>query len=145
MSHRTFADVTVGETIDCGTTTVTADEIVTFAKRYDPLPMHTDPAAAADSPFGGLIASGVHTWALTQPLVVEHFYADSDLVAAGLIEEVRLPRPVRPDDELHVTLTIEGKRVSESNPRRGVITKRRLATVDAEPVLDMRNNTIWER
>ena len=96
MSHRTYEDVTVGETIDCGTTTVTADEIVTFAKRYDPLPMHTDPAAAADSPFGGLIASGVHTWALTQPLVVEHFYADSDLVAAGLIEEVRLPRPAGP-------------------------------------------------
>lgn len=145
MSHRTFADVTVGETIDCGTTSVTREEILDFGRTYDPLAIHTDPEAAADSPFGGLIASGIHTFALTQPLVIQHFYGDSDFIVAGSIDELRLPAPVRPDDTLYVTLNVEDKRVSESNDRRGIITMRRLATVDSQPVFEMQNNTIWER
>lgn len=144
MSQRTFADVTVGETIDCGTGSVTAEEIVEFGERFDPLPIHTDPEAAADSPFGGLIASGIHTFALTQPPVVEGFYADSDLVAAGHIEAFRLPTPVRPGDTLEVTLEVRDKR-DAGRSDRGVVVTRRTATVDGETVLSLRNRTVWER
>lgn len=145
MTHRTYADVTVGERIDCGTTSVTDAGIIDFARQFDPLGIHVDPDAAAASHFGGLIASSIHTFALTQPPVVEHFYADSDLVAAANIEEFRLPNPVRPGDTLSVTLDIEKKRPSGRNERRGVVTTRRRATVDDRPVLDLRNHTVWER
>ncbi len=145
MSYRTYADVTVGNRIDCGTNSVSESDITEFAAEFDPLAMHTDPTAATESPFGGLIASGIHTFALTQPPVVEHFYADSALVAAGHIEEFRLPSPVRPGDTLAVSLTVEEKRPSEGNDRRGVVTTRRHATVDDRTVLDLRNHTIWER
>ncbi|QLD87202.1 MaoC family dehydratase N-terminal domain-containing protein [Natronomonas halophila] len=143
MSHRTFEDLTVGETIDCGTTTVTREDIVSFGGEFDPLDIHTDPEAAADSPFGGLIASGIHTFALTQPLVVEAFYDDSDLVAARHIDDVRLPAPVRPGDTLHVELEILGTDVTEGG--KGLVTTRRTATVDGDTVFDMRNETVWSR
>ena len=143
MANRTFDDVTVGETIDCGTTTVSRDDVLSFAREFDPLAMHADPDAAADSPFGGLIASGIHTFALTQPRVVEHFYGDSDLVAAKHIQDVRLPAPVRPGDALHVELEVLEKAVSENG--RGLVTTRRTARVDGDLVFEMRNCTVWER
>jgi acyl dehydratase len=145
MSHRTYADVTVGEQIDCGTTAVSEADIVRFAEEFDPLGIHVDRDAAAASHFGGLIASSIHTFALTQPPVVEHFYGNSDLIAAGHIEEFRLPAPVRPGDTLAVSLTVEDKRHSERTDDRGVVTTRRRATVDGQTVLDLRNQTIWER
>jgi acyl dehydratase len=145
MPHRTYADIPVGEHIDCGTTSVSEDDIVDFAERFDPLGIHVDPDVAAASHFGGLIASSIHTFALTQPPVVEHFYTESDLVAAANIEEFRLPNPVRPGDTLSVTLDIEDKRPSERNDHRGVVTTRRRATVDGRAVLTLRNHTVWER
>jgi acyl dehydratase len=145
MSHRTFEGLTVGETIDCGTRSVSREEIVAFAEEYDPLGIHTDEAAAADSPFGDIIASGIHTFALTQRPVVEHFYGDSDLVAAGHIEEMRLPAPLRPGDTLHVTLEIADKRHSKRNEQRGIVTTNREATVDGEVVFALVNRTIWTR
>lgn len=145
MGHREFADVTVGETIDCGTNTTTREEIIEFGERFDPLVIHTDPEGAADSLFGDVIASGLHTFALTQPPVVEHFYGNSDLIASGHMEELRLPAPVYGGDTLTVTLTIEDKRDSSRNDRRGVVTTRREATVDGETVFSLRNHTIWER
>ena len=139
---RTFQDVTVGETVDCGTVSVDRESILAFAREFDPLAMHADPEAAVDSPFGGLIASGIHTFALTQRPVVEAFYGDSDLVAARHIEEVRLPAPVRPGDTLRVELEVLDKEVPESG--RGLVTTRRTATVDDETVFEMRNRTVWE-
>ena len=143
MGHRRFDDVTVGETIDCGTATVTREEILSFAREFDPLAMHADPEAAADSPFGGLIASGIHTFALTQPRVDECFYGASGLVAAEHIQDVRLPAPVRPGDTLHVELEVLEKEVSEQG--RGLVITRRTATVDDALVFEMRNETVWER
>ena len=145
MSFRTFDDVIVGETIDCGTNSVTREEIVTFGEKYDPLTIHTDPEAAADSAFGDVIASGSHTLALTQAPTVEHFYADSDIVAAGHIEDLRFPAPLRPGDTIRVTLEIEDKRLSETRDDRGVVTARRTATVEGDLVLSLRNHTVWER
>ena len=143
MGHRTFDDVTEGETVDCGTTTVSREEVLSFAREFDPLAMHADPAAAEDSPFEGLIASGVHTFALTQRRVVECFYGDSDLVAARHIEDVRLPSPVRPGDTLAVELEVLDTAVSGDG--RGLVTTRRTARVDGELVFEMRNETVWDR
>ena len=144
MSHRVFTDITVGETINCGTISVTRKEIIDYATTHDPLTIHTDPKRAADSLFGDIVASGLHTFALTQPLTVEHFYGDSDLIASVQIDNLRFPTPVYPDDTLSVLLRIEDKRVSENNDRRGILTTHRTATVDGETVLSLQNNTIWE-
>jgi acyl dehydratase len=145
MNTRRFADVTVGETIDCGTTSVTREEIVEFGERFDPLDIHTGPDRPADSPFDDVIASGIHTFALTQPPVVRHFYGDSDLVASGHIEELRLPAPVYPGATLAVSITPEAKRNSTQNDRRGVVTTRRTATADGETVLSLLNHTVWKQ
>jgi acyl dehydratase len=100
VAHRTFGGVTVDESIDRGTVTVDREELLGFGGRYDPLASHTDPAAAAEPPFGGIVASGIHTFVLTQPPVVEALYVDSDVIAAGRVESLRFPAPVRPDDTL---------------------------------------------
>ena len=145
MAHRTFAGVTVGESIDHGTVTVDREEILGFGGRYDPLAIHTDPAAAAESPFGGIVASGIHTFALTQPPVVEAVHGDSDVIAAGHVESLRFPAPVRSDGTLAVELEILDERPSAGNDARGVVTARRTATVGDEVVLEMRNETVWAR
>lgn len=142
---RRFDDVTPGDAIDCGTTSVSREEILEFGDRYDPLAIHTDPEVAAESPFGGLIASGIQTFALTQPPAVEAFYGDSAMIASGGIEKLRFPAPVRPDDTLAVSLDVLDTRISDRNDGRGVVTTRRTATVDGETVLELRNDTIWER
>lgn len=145
MSHRTFADLTEGAVVDCGTRTVTREEILAFGREHDPLAIHTDPEAAAASPFGGLIASGIHTFALTQPPVVERLYGDSDIIASRGIDDLRFPAPVRPGDTLHVTVEIEDKRNSSSDPGRGHLTTHRRATVEDDLVLSLRNRTVWRR
>lgn len=117
--------------------------MLSFARDFDPLAMHADPEAAESSPFGGLIAIGIHTFALTQPRVVEHFYADSDLVAAKRIRDFRLPAPVRPGDTLHVELEILEKSVTANG--RGLVTTHRTATVEDDMVFEMYNETVWER
>lgn len=158
---RLFEDLAEGQVYDCGTRSVSADEVVSFAEQFDPLAMHTDPERAAEGPFGGLIASGIHTFALSQSAAVEGFYADSALVASVGMEELRLPAPLRPDEEMAVEIEVLGCRPSEGDPSRGVVTTRRTATVGVDgasesergdgpaetgkTVLDITNHTVWRR
>jgi acyl dehydratase len=88
-------DLAVGQRFELGSYTITEGEIVGFAKRYDPVPIHTDKEAAAKGPYGGLIASGFNTLAIYQRLIVEAVCTQ----VAGIVGrsfEVRLFRPVRP-------------------------------------------------
>jgi acyl dehydratase len=118
---RYFEDYPAGLVVDCGTFTIDEAELIEFAKVYDPQPFHTDPVAAEDGPFGGLIASGWQTIAKSMRLLVEHFVSpESGLGAAG-VDEVRWPRPVRPGDTLHVRATVLEARRSNSKPDRGIV------------------------
>ena len=118
---RYFEDYPPGLVVDCGTFTIGEAELIDFAKEYDPQPFHTDPVAAKDGPYGGLIASGWQTIAKTMRLLVEHFVSpESGLGAAG-VDEVRWPRPVRPGDTLHVRATVLEARRSNSKPDRGIV------------------------
>src|SRR6202007_3273097 len=74
---RFLEDFRVGDAVELGPVTVTADEIVEFASRYDPQPFHVDPVAARQSPFGGLVASGWHTTALFMGMFVRAVLLDS--------------------------------------------------------------------
>lgn len=117
-----FEDVEVGAEIDCGSRTVTEREIVEFAEQFDPLAMHTDPEAAEDGPYGGLIASGYHTLAMTVGLLVEESRGDRAVIAGLEIDNVTWHRPVRPGDTISPTLTVVDKRASEGNPGTGVVS-----------------------
>jgi acyl dehydratase len=77
MSKRYFEDIKLGEMPETGTYAVSKAEIMEFAEQYDAQPFHVNPEAAAQSPFGGLIASGLHTMAITQRLSVDGLYSDA--------------------------------------------------------------------
>lgn len=133
---RSFDDLAAGETIDLGATTVTEDEILAFARDFDPQPFHVDPDAAAGSPYGGLIASGWHTCALFMRLLATGFLNDTVSYGSPGIDELRWPRPVRPGDTLSGTFEILEARPSASRPDRGILRSRgTLTNQDGEPVL----------
>ncbi|MBN9554937.1 MAG: MaoC family dehydratase [Alphaproteobacteria bacterium] len=100
---------------------MTADAIKSFARDYDPQPFHTDDAAAQDSFFCGLAASGWHTAAVTMRLQIE----SGPPIAGGMIGaggEIAWPMPTRPGDVLHVESEITEVAPSKSRPERGFAT-----------------------
>jgi acyl dehydratase len=118
---RYFDDYLPGATYDCGSFSVSEDEIVSFAEQFDPQPFHVDPGAAARGPFGGLVASGWHTAALVMRQLVDHYLsAEASLGSPGL-DEIRWPNPVRPGDTLRVRATVMEARRSLSKPDRGIM------------------------
>jgi acyl dehydratase len=118
---RYFEDYALGSMYECGTFDIDQASIIAFAKEFDPQPFHVDPAAAAAGPFGGLIASGWHTAALTMRLLVENYLsAEASLGGAGA-DEIRWPYPVRPGDTLRVRATVVESRKSLSRRDRGIV------------------------
>jgi acyl dehydratase len=113
-------DLEAGRRFLSGTHTVDAAELEAFARRFDPQPFHLDEAAARESVFGGLVASGWHTAAISMRLQV-----DGGLpIAGGIVGvggEISWPSPVRPGDVLHVESEILEVRPSRSRPDRGVV------------------------
>ena len=130
-AERWFEDYHVGMVDEFGEVSVTADEIVAFARRYDPQPMHT----VANE----LIASGWHTAAMVMRLFVEHYLSKVATLPAPGIDELRWLRPVRPGDVLRVRVTVVEARQSRSKPDRGLV--RSLVEVlnqDGEVVMSQR-------
>jgi acyl dehydratase len=116
-----FEDMEVGSEIDCGEHTFTREEIVEFAGQFDPQPFHIDDAAAAASPFGGLIASGWHTCSVMMGLLVRNAFKDSTSMGSPGIDEIRWLKPVRVGDTIRMRNKVLGKRVSQSKPDRGLV------------------------
>ncbi|NUC71490.1 MaoC family dehydratase [Haloterrigena sp. SYSU A558-1] len=119
-----YEDIEVGETQEFGEYTVTKEEILEFAERYDPQPFHTDEEAAAESAFGELVASGWHTASICMRLLVDGSIRDQASMGARGVDELRWNRPVRPGDTLSVRTEVVDKRVSESDPERGYVDSR---------------------
>ncbi|HEX8232865.1 MAG TPA: MaoC family dehydratase [Caulobacteraceae bacterium] len=99
------------------------DEIVAFARRFDPQPFHTDPQAARDTFFGRLVASGWHTAAITMRLMVDAMPFQGGLIGAGC-DRLLWPRPVLPGDRLHVRCEVLEMRPSGSRPDQGLVKVR---------------------
>jgi acyl dehydratase len=110
-------DLAVGQRFLSRTHMLTVDEIKTFATAYDPQPFHLDEAAAKDTFFAGLAASGWHTAALTMRLVVESVPLAGGVIGAG--GELRWPNPTRPGDILQVESEVLELTPSRSRPDRG--------------------------
>jgi acyl dehydratase len=121
IDERYFEDYKVGSTYEYGTVAVDEAETIAFARKFDPQPIHIDPVAAADGPFGGLIASGWHTASLMMRLFVDHYLSSVASLASPGIDELRWLKPVRPGDQLRIRVTVTEARVSRSKPDRGVV------------------------
>jgi acyl dehydratase len=118
---RYFDDYAPGTTYDCGSVSVSQDEIVSFAKEFDPQPIHADPEAAARGPYGGLIASGWHTLGLVVRQLVENYLSVEASLGGPGADEIRWPCPVRPGDTLRVRAAVLEARKSLSKPDRGIV------------------------
>ncbi|MFT7649439.1 MAG: acyl dehydratase [Candidatus Poriferisodalaceae bacterium] len=116
--ERFFEDFSVGEVFELGSVVMDEVEMVEFAHKYDPQAFHTDPVAAAESPYGGLIASGWLTGSLAMRLLADGFLGETSLGAAG-IDELRWSAPVRAGDRLQLRVTVMERRESGSMPDRG--------------------------
>ncbi len=139
-----FEDIAVGDTDEFGTYDVTEAEILEFAGKYDPQPFHTDPEAAAETIYGGLVASGWHTCAMTMRLLVDGHFDDSAAMGARGVEELRFPRPVRPGDSLRVRTEVLEK--SADTADRGTVRVRsETVTDDDELVLSMISEVMYAR
>lgn len=119
MAKRYLEDLQIGEKWTSAPITVGTDEIIEFGLRFDPQPFHTDPEAAASSPFGGLVASGWHLAALAMRLCVEaRSFGDLPVVGIG-VDELRWLAPVRPGDVLVVERTLVAIILPPDKPKRG--------------------------
>jgi acyl dehydratase len=123
-----FEDFHPGQEIDLGTRSVTEEEIIAFARQFDPQPFHIDHDAAAGSIFGGVIASGWHTCSMMMRMVVDGLMARSASMGSPGVDSVRWLRPVRPGDTLHVRYLTQDVRASNSRPDRGVVWSKWVAT-----------------
>ena len=117
-----FEDLTLGRVFELGAVEVSADEIIEFATRFDPQPFHIDPVAAADTMFGGIIASGWHTCSMCMRLLVDGLLSGSTSLGSPGMEQIRWLAPVRPGDRLTARSTVEDARPSSSKPDRGTVT-----------------------
>ncbi len=120
-TDRYFEDYRVGAVHEYGYETITEQEIVDFARLYDPQPIHTDVEFAGTGPFEGLIASGVHTLALLMRMFVSQYLSNVASLASPGVDELRWPRPVRPGDSMWMRATVLEARRSQSKPDRGLV------------------------
>ena len=135
---RYFEDYIPGSVYEFGSMRVEEAEMIEFARRYDPQAFHVDREAARKSAFGGLIASGWFTAALTMRLLIDHYVSRVASMGSPTAGEVRWLKPVRPGDVISLRVEILEARRSESKPDRGIVR----ASVD---VLNQHREVVMQR
>lgn len=116
-----FEDFFVGQEVPLGSRLVTEEEIIAFARAFDPQPFHVDHDAAEKSIFGGVIASGWHTCSMMMRMVVDGLLSSSSSMGSPGLDSVRWIKPVRAGDTLTVVYQTKEVRPSASKPDRGVV------------------------
>ena|SRR5438270_7418972 len=132
-----FEDLEVGAETEFGSYEVTREEVIEFARKYDPQPFHVSDEEAAKTHFGRIAASGWHTCAMTMAVIARHVVREKQ---AGLgspgVDELRWLKPVYPGDTLHVRGKILEKRESRSKPELGSFrTQTIISNQDGVPVM----------
>jgi acyl dehydratase len=119
--YRYLEDFSIGERRTTASVEITEADSLSFARTFDPQPMHIDREAAARGSFGGLIASGWHTAALVMRLIAEaRLFGDTEVLGMG-VDEIRWPRPVRPGDTIQAEVEVTSVTPSRSRPDFGVV------------------------
>lgn len=142
---RYYEDLVEGVVEESGSRTVTREELIAFATQYDPQYFHADDAAAKNSLFGDVIASGIHTMAIWRQL--DHQIAhDIKWICGVAWDDVRFPRAVRPGDTLRARARCISRRPSASDPQRGVVIyEYTLLNQHDEVVFTCRSTNLVER
>ena len=120
-NSRFIEDFSIGDEFFTGSFTLDEDTLLSFSKEYDPQPLHTDPNYARLGPFGGLIASGIQTIAISIKLFVEMGFFHGTCLAGPAIDEIRFTQPVRVGDTIRCKVTILEARPSKKSSSRGVL------------------------
>ena len=121
IERRCYEDYAEGAVFEGGPISVDEAEVLAFARRYDPQPFHVDAEAAARSMYGGIIASGWHTAAMTMRVLVDKYLSSISSLGSPGVDELRWILPVRPGDTLRVRITVIEARRSRSKPDRGIV------------------------
>jgi acyl dehydratase len=116
-----FEDFPVGQILDYGSYHVTAEEIVRFAREFDPQPFHVDEKAAKASMLGGLCASGWHVCAIVMRMMVDGYFGRTASMGSTGIDEMRWLKPVFAGDRLSCRRTTLAARVSAKRPEMGIL------------------------
>lgn len=141
--ERFLEDYQVGEVAEFGDYLVTEEEIIDFARRYDPQPFHIDRQAAAESIYGDLIASGWMTGSIMMRLMVDHFVSAASSMGSPGVDEVRWLKPVRAGDRLRLRVTTIDARRSQSKPDRGVVqVLQEMLNQNGETVMSLRGMSL---
>lgn len=140
---RGLSDLNIGDRFESPTHTVEQEEALAFAQRFDPQPFHLDDAAARQSLFKGLAASGWHTASMCFRLIHDSGLDLRGGIIGQKIDELRWPRPVRPGDQLRVVTTVADIQRSSKHPLRGTVVFDHVAlNQNDEPVLYMRAHVL---
>ena len=140
-----FADFQVGQVIEAGPYVLSQDELLSFAREWDPQWFHTDPEAAAEGPHGGLIASGWQTCGIAMRLAVAAALEGSESFASPGLAYVKWTHPVRAGDALSLKATVLDTRRSASQPTLGILRWRwQLFNQDGTQVLDLEATSLFK-
>jgi len=141
-----WEDFPPGKVIEHGARALSEQEIVRFAREWDPQRYHVDPQAAKATPFGGLIASGWQSCAVAMRLMCDAYLNESSCIGSPGVDEIRFLKPVRPGDTLRLRSTVLESRPSRSKPDRGMVSFRwELINQADEPVLSMVGHQFYLR
>ena len=124
MNELYWEDFHVGETVEMGSHSFSATEIIEFGRQFDPQPFHTDPAAARDSFYGELIASGWHSCAIGMRLMCETYINRTRSMGSPGVDNIRWLAPVKAGDTLTYRRTVLEARPSRSRPAAGLVRNR---------------------
>jgi len=141
-----WEDLVPGSTRELGSVTPTVEETVAFARQFDPQPFHLDDAAARESIFGRLCASGWHTCAMAMRLMVDNFLSDASSLGSPGMENLKWLKPVYPGDTLTLRHTIVESRPLKSRPDVGMVrTVYAMHNQHGEQVLHMEGYGMFRR
>jgi len=140
-----FENFQAGQKYAFGDHVLTEDEIVAFAREFDPQPQHVDPVAARDGMLGGLAASGWHLCALAMRMIVDGLFGRASSLGSPGVEEVRWRRPVRPEDRLRMEAEVLDTRASASKPDRGFVRFRFRMLRGEEEVMTFTSSGMFQR
>ena len=140
-----FAEFHSGQVIELGPASVSEQQIVEFARAYDPQWFHTDREAAVRGHWGGLIASGWQTCGMAMRLVYDNVLAGSESIGSPGVADLKWPTPVRPDEPLTMRIDVLEVRRSKKRPGFGVLRWRwRLQHADGSDALDVEATSMFD-
>lgn len=148
--HKTYKyyweDFPVGKVSEFGRMTVSAEEIIEFAGKFDPQPFHLSEEGGKNSLFGGLCASGWHTCAMAMRMMCDGYILESASLGSPGLENIRWLKPVRPGDTLHVRSVVLEARPMDSKPHVGLLRVRtEVLNQNNEEVMQMEGYGMYRR